>query len=85
MGDRFCSAYVPNVVAAASNLMCTDEEAARRLHLEINGGSRRQRKGLQDQTRTAKAGLAIKPKVDASQAVDVDVDKTGNIGRPGKP
>ena len=85
MGDRFCSAYVPNVAAAASDLMCTDEEAARRLHLEINGGSRRQRKGSQDQTRTAKAGLARKPKVDGPQAVDMDVEKSDNIGRPGKP
>ena len=63
--------------------MCTDEDAARRLHLEINGCSRRQRKGSQDQTRT-RVGIPRKAKVDAPQAMDMNTDKSDNIGRLGK-
>ena len=64
--------------------MKSDEEAARRLHLEINGGRRRYVKRSQDQgvASPVKGGTPNYPP-DKAQGMDTDI--TVKREKPGKP
>lgn len=60
--------------------MCADEEAARQLHLQINGSRRRHQRGSPDQ-----AELAVSPKAGSrgvTQSLDADTIQTGKSSTP---
>lgn len=61
--------------------MCTDEEAARRLHLEMNGFARRRRGVSSDLSKLAPVRAGPR---NSSQSTDVEMSEAGQA-RQGEP